>query len=102
MYIKNFLKTLLLYNFRIHFAGTESATVWFGFLSGAVQSGLRVANEILMELRPQTVTSDDVKLCEMAVPNKFDFRYEYPWWKIIAVVGSTSIAVTLCWKLVKR
>jgi len=31
---------------RIHFAGTESATVWCGFLNGAVQSGYRAANEV--------------------------------------------------------
>ena len=31
---------------RIHFAGTESATVWCGFLNGAVQAGYRAANEV--------------------------------------------------------
>ena len=32
--------------YRIHFAGTESATVWCGFLNGAVQAGYRAANEV--------------------------------------------------------
>jgi hypothetical protein len=31
----------------VHFCGTESATVWNGYMDGAVQSGERVANEIL-------------------------------------------------------
>ncbi|MEX2254082.1 MAG: flavin monoamine oxidase family protein, partial [Acidimicrobiia bacterium] len=32
---------------RIHWAGTETATVWCGYMDGAVQSGERVATEIL-------------------------------------------------------
>ena len=31
---------------RIHFAGTETATRWCGFMSGAVQSGKRAAMEV--------------------------------------------------------
>ncbi|XP_062567210.1 probable flavin-containing monoamine oxidase A [Saccostrea cucullata] len=45
---------------RIHFAGTESATVWCGFMNGAVQSGLRAANEILFHLRPQAVSAQEL------------------------------------------
>lgn len=32
---------------RIHWAGTESATQWNGYLSGAVQSGMRASEEVL-------------------------------------------------------
>jgi monoamine oxidase len=32
---------------RIHWAGTETAEVWNGFMDGAVRSGLRAAREIL-------------------------------------------------------
>jgi monoamine oxidase len=32
---------------RIHWAGTETATVWNGYMDGAAQSGDRVAAEIL-------------------------------------------------------
>jgi len=32
---------------RIHWAGTETATVWCGYMDGAVQSGERAAREIL-------------------------------------------------------
>jgi monoamine oxidase len=31
---------------RIHWAGTETATVWNGYMDGAVQSGERAASEI--------------------------------------------------------
>ncbi|RNA10385.1 putative flavin-containing monoamine oxidase A [Brachionus plicatilis] len=34
----------------VHFAGTESATVWQGYMDGAVESGERAANEVLYTL----------------------------------------------------
>ncbi len=35
---------------RIHWAGTETATVWNGYMDGAVQSGERAASEIIESL----------------------------------------------------
>jgi monoamine oxidase len=35
---------------RIHWAGTETATVWAGYMDGAVQSGQRAAAEVLAAL----------------------------------------------------
>ncbi len=35
---------------RIHWAGTETATVWNGYMDGAVQSGERAAAEVLADL----------------------------------------------------
>jgi len=35
---------------RIHWAGTETATEWAGFMDGAVQSGERAASEVLKQL----------------------------------------------------
>lgn len=32
---------------RIHWAGTETATSWTGYMDGAVQSGERAATEVL-------------------------------------------------------
>ena len=32
---------------RIHWAGTETATEWTGYLDGALQSGIRAAKEVL-------------------------------------------------------
>ncbi|KAL3876065.1 hypothetical protein ACJMK2_033949 [Sinanodonta woodiana] len=49
---------------RIHFAGTESAMVWCGYMSGAVQAGKRAAIEILYDLRPHMVSSDDLASLE--------------------------------------
>lgn len=45
---------------RIHFAGTESATVWCGFMNGAVQAGNRAAIEVLYDLRPQLINVKDL------------------------------------------
>ena len=36
---------------RIHWAGTETATYWNGYMDGAVSSGERAAAEVLAELR---------------------------------------------------
>ncbi len=35
---------------RIHWAGTETATVWTGYMDGAIQSGIRASGEVLAEL----------------------------------------------------
>jgi monoamine oxidase len=32
---------------RIHWAGTETASRWFGFIEGAIRSGERTAEEVL-------------------------------------------------------
>jgi monoamine oxidase len=36
---------------RLHWAGTETATVWNGYMDGAVQSGERVAAEVMVALQ---------------------------------------------------
>jgi monoamine oxidase len=35
---------------RIHWAGTETATIWAGYMDGAVRSGQRAAKEALASL----------------------------------------------------
>ncbi|KAM8828742.1 putative flavin-containing monoamine oxidase A [Spinachia spinachia] len=44
---------------RIHWAGTETATLWCGYMSGAVQAGQRAAVEVLAELCPMTLTQEE-------------------------------------------
>lgn len=41
----------------IHFAGTETASVWMGYIDGAVDAGRRAASEVLVALR----NNDDPK-----------------------------------------
>jgi monoamine oxidase len=38
---------------RLHWAGAETATVWNGYMDGAVQSGERACEEVLGALRPR-------------------------------------------------
>lgn len=45
---------------KLHFAGTETATVWTGFISGAIQSGERAAKEVLHNLQPGLVSEEDL------------------------------------------
>ena len=35
---------------RLHWAGSETATEWFGYMEGAVESGERAAREVLARL----------------------------------------------------
>jgi monoamine oxidase len=39
---------------RVHFAGTETATVWNGYMDGAISSGYRAADEVMQKLVPGT------------------------------------------------
>ena len=34
---------------RIHFAGTECATMWVGYMDGAIQAGERAAREVSVQ-----------------------------------------------------
>ncbi|KAM9841707.1 putative flavin-containing monoamine oxidase A [Aulostomus maculatus] len=46
---------------RIHWAGTETATQWCGYMSGAVQAGQRAALEVLAGLCPSTLTQEELE-----------------------------------------
>ena len=44
----------------LHMAGTETATIWTGYMSGAIQAGQRAALEILQQLKPHAVSHNDI------------------------------------------
>ena len=46
---------------RAHWAGTEMATEWRGYMNGAVQAGQRAANEVLDGLSREPVKNDALK-----------------------------------------
>jgi monoamine oxidase len=56
----------------VHFAGTESATHWTGYMSGAVQSGLRAAHEILHNFKSKNVNFEHLK------DSTYDPKYKRP------------------------
>ena len=63
---------------RVHFAGTETATQWIGwvvmmmmimimmmmtrYMDGAVESGMRAAWEVLNIIKPQSLSSHELKV----------------------------------------
>ena len=46
--------------FRLHFAGTETATVWSGYMSGAVQAGEACALAVLHRIFPSCLSQEDL------------------------------------------
>lgn len=50
--------------YRIHWAGTETATQWCGYMSGAIQAGQRAAVEVLAEHCPMTLTHEEQELVQ--------------------------------------
>jgi monoamine oxidase len=42
----------------LHWAGTETATQWCGYLDGALSAGLRAADEVLHALQGEPVGLD--------------------------------------------
>ncbi|KAJ8286535.1 hypothetical protein GJAV_G00040290 [Gymnothorax javanicus] len=47
---------------RIFWAGTETATLWCGYMSGAVQSGQQAALEVLGFLSPKSLSQSDTEV----------------------------------------
>ncbi|CAF3205954.1 unnamed protein product [Rotaria sp. Silwood2] len=43
----------------IHFAGTETASQWMGYMDGAIDAGRRAASEILVSFRDNNQTKDN-------------------------------------------
>jgi monoamine oxidase len=59
---------------RLYFAGTETATVWSGYMDGAVQAGERAAKEILYELG--RCDKDEIYALEMSEDTARNHQFE--------------------------
>lgn len=59
--MENYALTIRAPTGKIHWAGTETATQWIGYMSGAAESGLRVAHEILHHLQPASVENEKLQ-----------------------------------------
>ena len=53
----------------VHWAGTETATVWAGYMDGAVQSGYRAAAEVLTALNPNAAATPPAAAANSQLPN---------------------------------
>ncbi|CAI5452844.1 unnamed protein product [Caenorhabditis angaria] len=75
--------------YNVHFAGTESATEWIGYMSGAVQSGYRSAHEVLQCMEKfDKVTYEHLKgtiydqeYCPPKLPSNIYDETRSPWWR---------------------
>ena len=79
---------------RIHWAGTETATVWSGFMNGAIQSGTRAANEVLTKLNPNFIhVHQDNVLPRRNIPRKSGNNFLK--FGILATVSVIAIFLTM-------
>ena len=58
----------------VHFAGTELATKWNGYMSGAVQSGHKAAAEVLHHCQPDKLKDEDRDVLKEFRPRDTVFR----------------------------
>ena len=82
----------------MHWAGTEAADCWPGYIDGAVQSGIRAAEEVLCidEERPEVVT--DSYECIYEQQNLYftkDEESSRKWMKIILVLSAAAVVSSL-------
>uniref|UniRef100_UPI0037E8EB06 probable flavin-containing monoamine oxidase A n=1 Tax=Semicossyphus pulcher TaxID=241346 RepID=UPI0037E8EB06 len=84
---------------RIHWAGTETATQWCGYMSGAIQSGQRAALEILAELCPMVLTQEEQEAVEhsqtVRAPSKKTSRLTYLPSSKMMVTATLTISAAL-------
>ncbi|XP_071107334.1 probable flavin-containing monoamine oxidase A [Haliotis cracherodii] len=71
---------------RVHFAGTETATQWCGYMSGAVQAGYRTAIEVLSQIHPDLVSQDDHDLYASRIITP-KIKANVPWIKLTLCLG---------------
>lgn len=50
---------------RIYWAGTETATEWCGYLSGAIQSGQRASVEVLAQVCPSSLSHEELQAVQV-------------------------------------
>ncbi len=58
---------------RVHFAGTEVATQWAGYMSGAAQAGLWAAAEVVAKLDPEKLQEEDKEIMKQFKVKTVDY-----------------------------
>lgn len=71
---------------RLHFAGTESATCWAGYMEGAVQSGERAAREILNVMGK--ISFSEIWQDEAPSPDFPEAELGSSWIRVVPSVGT--------------
>lgn len=83
---------------RIHWAGTETATQWCGYLSGAIQSGQRASVEVLAQISPSSLSQEELQAARASQKSR-DLRKNSECrsstsCRILAVVTTAATLVT--------
>ncbi|XP_044262400.1 probable flavin-containing monoamine oxidase A isoform X2 [Tribolium madens] len=52
---------------RIFWAGAETSTEWYGSICGAIMAGNRAAREVIYDLRPASLTVDDMRFFQVDI-----------------------------------
>ena len=94
----------------VHFAGTETASKWIGYMDGAIEAGERAACEVLVRLTEDGTIVDPILPLPEEPPNKEvvprrNDQDMFPWlpgvgWfacALLIVVISIGMAVFLSW-----
>lgn len=88
---------------RLVFAGTETATQCCGYMSGAVQAGLRSAREVMFLLDSPFLTAEDLSDTayrhEESTRSKYKRRKMFSWTNKVVGVGIGLTAGIAAWKI---
>ncbi|XP_015780381.1 PREDICTED: amine oxidase [flavin-containing] A-like [Acropora digitifera] len=95
---------------RIHFAGTITATLWAGYMEGAVESGERVALEVLCQIGVLTDDDNNSRLGDETLESKFmEFSFaekhllpSVPMFITGSCFLGGAITTLLCWKFFSK
>ncbi|TKR60397.1 hypothetical protein L596_027651 [Steinernema carpocapsae] len=87
----------------VHFAGTETATHWPGYLSGAIQAGYRAAHEVLFHMDNSKVEHRHLKGSvydtDAGLPTAPDNSYKAdecsPWPRRIVLYSAVAVGIYL-------
>uniref|UniRef100_A0A3Q4H616 Amine oxidase n=1 Tax=Neolamprologus brichardi TaxID=32507 RepID=A0A3Q4H616_NEOBR len=77
---------------RIHWAGTETATQWCGYMDGAVQAGQRAALEVLAEVSHMTLTTEEQEELQR-IQNVKSASKQRPSSKLVYLPTSKSVVI---------
>ncbi|XP_057306056.1 probable flavin-containing monoamine oxidase A isoform X2 [Hydractinia symbiolongicarpus] len=80
--------------YNVHFAGTESATIWRGLIDGAIQSGQRAAIEILQKMDPDYHHSV-LKYKDVFLPGT-EHAYKLPYYVLNGLILCAGVLVMGC------
>ncbi|KAJ8923059.1 hypothetical protein NQ315_001608 [Exocentrus adspersus] len=84
-------------DFEIFWAGAETTNDWYGYVAGAVHSGLRAALEVLYMLRPAVLNSTDMTVITPTSRQQLArFKNTYSDYSVYTLVEHWKLIVSVC------